>query len=314
MNREVESYLLELEARHVSKSLRRSSGQVLDRLILYLREAHFINDWREVNDSHLRAFAVFAAVRHRTPQGKHITPGTLRLWLSRLHRFFEWMHRRGYLLYDPSEQLILPKRERALPFVLNESEIARLIEMPDVEKTIGLRDRAIMEVLYATGIRHAEAHKLDIYDVDTLARRLTVRQGKDRRDRIVPLTETAAYWLSRYIAESRIELANGKPQGRGWVAKKPFAPSHALWLSTKGRRLSYLMVWQLVNRYAKQAELKANVHTFRHSCATHLLRGGADIRYIQQLLGHTDLETTVIYTHVETSDLKRAVDRAAENL
>ncbi|MCU1264531.1 MAG: xerD 2 [Acidobacteria bacterium] len=109
------------------------------------------------------------------------------------------MNSNGRLWHNPAERLALPRKEQPLPHVLNESDIARLIETPDTTTAIGIRDRALMETLYATGIRHAEAHRLDLYDVDTAAQRLAVRLGKGQRDRLVPLTETAAHWLSRYV-------------------------------------------------------------------------------------------------------------------
>ena len=193
--------------------------------------------------------------------------------------------------------------------MLNESEIARLIETPDITTAIGLRDRALLEVLYATGIRHAEVHKLDLYDVDTAAHRLTVRLGKGQRDRLVPLTETAAQWLTRYLTAARPELAASQWWGKGRRRgqRKSIPPTSALWLSVAGRRLSYQMIAERIRDYALQAELKASVHTLRHCCATHLLRGGASVRQVQQLLGHHDLNTTEIYTHLELQDLQRAI-------
>ena len=202
-----------------------------------------------------------------------------------------------------------------------------------------------METLYATGIRHAEAHRLDLYDIDTVAQRLTVRLGKGQRDRVVPLTETAVHWLTRYVTVARPELAAGlwwdkgrrrsgsaRPRenagahanqgkayhgddsknssegkyGPTWIASTP-----ALWLSVAGRRLSYVIIAERIRDYALQAEVKASVHTFRHSCATHLLRGGASLRHVQQLLGHRDLNTTELYTHIELQDLKDVIESAA---
>jgi integrase/recombinase XerD len=170
-----------------------------------------------------------------------------------------------------------------------------------------------LETLYATGIRHSEAHKLDLYDIDTAAQQLIVRLGKGQRDRLVPLTETAVHWLTHYFTAARPELAAGKLWGKGKRRGQPkiIPPTSALWLSVTGRRLSYQMIAERIRDYALQAELRASVHTFRHCCATHLLRGGASIRHIQQLLGHRDLNTTEIYTHVEIQDLKQAVQSAA---
>ena len=313
MNRAVDAYLAELEARHFSHSRRHHSARTFERLILYLREAHQVTDWRAVNETHLRDFAVFAATRHRTPKGKLISAATLRQWLAIVRSFFVWMNRNGRLLHSPAERLAFPRPEQPLPHVLNESDIARLIETPDIGTALGLRDRALMETLYATGIRHAEAQKLDLYDVDTAAHRLTVRLGKGQRDRMVPLTETAADWLSRYITAARPELADGLWWGKGRRRGQPklIPPTSALWLSVTGRRLSYQMIADRIRDYALQVELKATVHTFRHSCATHLLRGGASVRHVQQLLGHHNLNTTEIYTHIELQDLQQAIESAA---
>jgi integrase/recombinase XerD len=196
-----------------------------------------------------------------------------------------------------------------LPRVLNESDIARLIEIPDISTAIGVRDRALMEVLYATGIRHNEAYRLDLYDFDMRVQRLVIRLGKGRRDRIIPLGDMAIAWLARYIGMARLQLA----QGIGNKPQSPVLPSSALWLAQTGKRLSYVMIEQRIKGYAAKAEIKANVHTFRHSCATHLLRGGASVRHIQRLLGHSQLDTTAIYTHLTTDDLRQAVDRLPQS-
>lgn len=313
MNRAIDAYLAELEARRFSHSRRRHAARTLERLLIYMREAHSITDWRAMNESQLRDFALYAATRHRSPTGQRISAATLRQWLSILRSFFGWLNRNGHLLHNPAERLALPRPGQSLPQVLNESEIARLIETPNLQTAIGLRDRALMEVLYATGIRHAEAHKLDLYDVDTAAHCLTVRLGKGQRDRVVPLTETAAHWLTRYVTVARPELAAGKLWGKGKRRgqSKLIPPTAALWLSVTGRRLSYQMIADRIRDYALQAEVKASVHTFRHCCATHLLRAGASLRHVQQLLGHRDLNTTEIYTHIELRDLQQAVETAA---
>lgn len=251
MNRAIDAYLAELEARRFSHSRRHHAARTLERLLIYMREAHSITDWQAVHESQLRDFALYATTRHCSPRGQRISAATLRQWLSLIRSFFVWLNRNGYLLHNPAERLTLPRPEQSLPRVLNEAEIARLIETPDLQTAIGMRDRALMEVLYATGIRDAEVHKLDLYDVDTVAHLLTVRLGKGQRDRIVPLTETAAHWLTRYLTVARPELAAGKLWGKGrrrlkrkrsqssatapgpiWVASTP-----ALWLAVTGRRL-----------------------------------------------------------------------------
>jgi integrase/recombinase XerD len=314
MNRAIDAYLAELEARRFSHSRRHHAARTLERSLIYLREAHSITDWRAVNESQFRDFALYAATRHRSPTGKRISAATLRQWLSIIRSFFLWLNRTGRLLHNPAERLAFPRPEQSLPHVLNEAEIAQLIESPDTTTAIGLRDRALLETLYATGIRHAEAYRLDLYDVDVAAHRLTVRLGKGQRDRVVPLTETAAHWLTRYLTAARPELAASKWWGKGKRRGQPklIPPTAALWLSVTGRRLSYQMIADRIRDYASQAAVKASAHTFRHSCATHLLRGGASLRHVQQLLGHCDLNTTEIYTHVELQDLQQAIRSAAD--
>jgi integrase/recombinase XerD len=313
MNPAIDAYLAEREARRFSHSRRHHAARTLERLLIYLREAHSITDWRAVNECQLRDFALYAATRHRSCRGKQISAATLRQWLSIIRSFFLWLKSTGRLLHNPAERLAFPHKEQSLPHVLNESEVARLIETPDITTTIGLRDRALMETLYATGIRRREAHRRDLYDIDTAAQRLTVRLGKGQRDRLVPLTETAAHWLTRYVTGARPELAAGKLWGKGKRRGQPqiIPPTSALWLSVTGRRLSYQMIADRIRDYALRVEVKASAHTFRHCCATHLLRAGASVRHVQQLLGHHDLSTTEIYTRVEISDLRQAIETAA---
>jgi integrase/recombinase XerD len=205
-------------------------------------------------------------------------------------------------LHDPAASIPLPKEERKLPRALNEEQMKLLIESPDVRTALGLRDRALMETLYAAGIRHRECWKLNLYDVEAGRGRLMVRAGKGGKDRVVPMTENAAYWIERYLREARGELS------AGYVKKKPPPPpTPALWLARTGYRLSYPMIEQIIKGYARPLDLKVNVHLFRHCFATHLLRGGASIRHIQLLLGHNDIQTTAIYTHLEISDLQSTV-------
>jgi integrase/recombinase XerD len=319
IERAVSDYLDHLETRNYSVSRLVHAARTLERLILFLREEYTVTDWREVAEPCLRGFSVYLAERHRTPQGQPVAVNSRRQWLSIVRGFFAWMQTTGRLLHNPAEQLPLPQSGRDLPQVLNESDIACLIEMADTKTAVGLRDRALMETLYATGIRYAEAWRLDLYDLDTRARRLMVRQGKGRKDRIVPLTQSACTWLDRYLAAARPELAAGfqyksrrAKRNRQSPSIRPSAPpSNALWLAVTGRRLSYVRIAELIHDYAIQASFKATVHTFRHSCATHLLRRGASLRHIQQLLGHSHLDTTAIYTHLDLDDLKKVVQQAS---
>ncbi len=307
MNREVEKYLIEQSAAGYSKDLRKASERALNGLLLYLREAFFIENWTLVEETHLNSFLVHL---HRNTEQKN---SSLRQTVSRIRRFFLWLYKSNRVLVNVAENFQLPKAGLSLPVVLTEKEIALIIEQPDTEKAIGTRDRAMLETLYATGIRHGELFKLNVRDFD--GRTLRIGKGKGGRGRVVPLTENASDWLEKYIATSRVEIMNGFYWGKGRSRKKRVITNPAaLWLSLSGKRLSYPQIWKVVKNHAEAAELAATVHTFRHTCATHLLRRGASLRHIQKLLGHESLETTVIYTHLEISDVKNAVDKAAENL
>lgn len=315
MEKVAAAYIADLEARRFSLSCRSHSEYTLSLLMAWLGEAQLATDWREVTESHLRGFLLYAERDHRSPQGRKVSAATRKQWLTVIRGFFAWLHRRGRIIYNPAEAVALPVVDRRLPHVLNEEEIVRLIEKPDISTAIGLRDRALMEVLYATGIRHGEACRLDVYDVDLRTRRVIVCEGKGSKDRIAPVTENACHWLRRYLSESRPELAAGRLWGRGRSRKRRVvAATPALWLAVTGRRYSYQMIAQIIGEYAAECGLKATPHTFRHCFATHLLRRGASIRHIQQLLGHDKLETTERYTHLTTEDLKAAITAAHERI
>ncbi|MGH9875748.1 MAG: tyrosine-type recombinase/integrase, partial [Pyrinomonadaceae bacterium] len=290
-------------ARRYSKDLRKSSERALNGLSLYLQEAFFITRWTEVEETHLNAYLVHL---HQTTDQK---ASSLRQTVSRIRRFFSWLYQSNKVLANAAENFQLPKAGHTLPIVLTEAEISRIIEQPDTEKAIGVRDRAILETLYACGIRHGELFKLNMRDFD--GRTLRIGRGKGGRERIVPLTETACNWIEKYIATARVELMSGAYWGKGRSRQKRTVTNPtALWLAVTAKRLSYPQIWWRVKTHAKAAKLDATVHTFRHSIATHLLRHGASIRHIQKLLGHGSLDTTQIYTRVEIGDLKKAVDKA----
>ncbi len=307
MNEEVEKYLIEQAAAGYSKDLRKSSERALNGLLLYLQEAFFITRWTQTEETHLNSFLVHLW-KHTAQKNS-----SLRQTVSRIRRFFRWLYDTNRVLINVAENFQLPKAGLSLPHILTEKEIALIIEQPDTTKAIGVRDRAMLETLYATGIRHGELFKLNLRDFD--GRTLSIREGKGGRGRVVPLTENASSWIEKYMATARVEIMNGFYRGKGKSRKKRIVTNPtALWLAMTGKRLSYPQIWRVVKNHAEAAELSATVHTFRHCCATHLLRHGANLRHIQKLLGHQSLDTTVIYTHLEISDVKSAVDKATRNL
>ena len=213
---------------------------------------------------------------------------------------FHFLYKRLLILRDPAAALELPKLEKRLPrVVLSREEVRRILAVARDRSPIGLRDRAILETFYATGIRYGELARLTPYHVDTRERILHVIQGKGRRDRNVPLTNAACRAIETYLVSGRPKLLNG-------------AATKWLFVSDKGGFMHCAVVNERLKRWAKKARVKKNVtcHTFRHSIATHLLQARADIRHIQAFLGHQCLSTTERYTRVEIGDLKRVLARA----
>jgi integrase/recombinase XerD len=217
-----------------------------------------------------------------------------------LKHLFRFLYRRGYLLYDPASDIELPRLEKRLPrTILTSAEVRKILEAPDTKTPRGLRDRAILETLYGTGIRVTELCNLTPYDVDTEEKVLRVVLGKGRKDRNVPLTRAAAEAIEVYLVRGRPTLV-----GRDRV--------RFLFLQDRGGKMDRATAGRIVREWTEEAGIKKHVtpHTFRHTVATHLLKGRADIRHIQALLGHASLGTTQRYTRVEVSDLKKVIERA----
>ncbi len=212
--------------------------------------------------------------------------------VSSLRRFFQYMVREKRISEDPSARISAPKLGRPLPKSLSEDEVESLLRAPVVEENLGLRDRAMLEVLYATGVRVSELVQLTLNQIN-LRQGVIRLLGKGRKERLVPLGEEAVIWLERYLTGSRPELL---AQGQ----------SEALFVTRRGEGMSRQAFWYLIKRYANSAGINKSLspHTLRHSFATHLLNHGADLRVVQMLLGHSDLSTTQIYTHIARERLK----------
>ena len=236
----------------------------------------------------------------RKKDGKAYSIGNQHNRLSAIKSLFRFLYQRGYVLSDPTTRLDYHLKEVRLPrAILTEKEARKLIDAAKDPSPRGLRDRAILELLYATGLRATELANLEPWDVNLEERTLRISQGKGRKDRNVPLTTAACEALEVYL-----EL------GRPGLLRKKQAPY--LFLASEGGWLHRAILSKIVVRYARKARIRKPVtaHTFRHSVATHLLRARADIRHIQKLLGHESLKTTERYTHVEISDLRKVIARA----
>jgi integrase/recombinase XerD len=235
----------------------------------------------------------------RKPNGKPYSSGNLKNRIKALKSFFRFLYRRRYLLHDPAASIDYPRSERRLPrVILTREEARKILEAPNTKTPTGLRDRAILETFYGTGIRSSELSNLTPDDVDTEERVLRIVRGKGRRDRRVPLTRAAAEALDLYLAKARGKLLRQEKR--------------LLFIQNRGSRMDNGTLNRIVRQWAAAARVKKRVtcHSFRHSVATHLLKGRADIRHIQALLGHASLATTERYTHVELQDLQEVIRRA----
>jgi integrase/recombinase XerD len=205
--------------------------------------------------------------------------------------FFRWLVRTNRILYNPASEIELPRKEQRLPgAVLSAEEAERVLALPDLSELLGLRDRTMMELLYATGIRRSELASLTVYELDIERQTVTVRQGKGRRDRMIPTGERAAAWCARYLVEARPKLAIEPDEG-------------ALFLAAEGVGLSPQTLTYLMGDYVRRIGKPGACHIFRHTMATVMLEGGADIRYIQQMLGHVNITSTQVYTQVSLRTL-----------
>jgi integrase/recombinase XerD len=211
-----------------------------------------------------------------------------------LRRWFQWLTRQGHLRYNPAAELELPRLERRLPkAILTEREAEAVLAMPDVGTAMGLRDRAILETLYSTGMRRMEVVGLQVQNVDGERGTVIIRQGKGRKDRMIPIGERALAWIAAYRDRARPELVTGRDDGTLFLTNLglPLSPG---WLSIR------------VKDYVARANVgkQGSCHMFRHTMATLMLEHGADTRFIQAMLGHADLSTTQIYTQVAIRMLK----------
>ena len=237
-----------------------------------------------------RSSDVLEYLGHRHARGFHAR-STARL-VSCLRGFYRGLAERGAVKQDPTAQLEHPKLGRPLPKGLSETDVERLLAAPDVATPLGLRDRAMLELLYATGLRISELVSLRFSMVNV--RQGVVRVvGKGGRERLVPIGDEALGWLGRYVVDGRPALVKGRE-------------TELLFPSRRGRAMARQTFWHAIKKYVALAGIVRNVspHTLRHAFATHLINHGADLRAVQMMLGHADLSTTQIYTHVAQSRLK----------
>lgn len=241
---------------------------------------------RNVTEAHLSEFL-------KTLSRQRLSPRTVSRILSAVRGFHRFLVGEGIHDDDPTENIDSPKRSKHLPGVLSIAEIESILKQPDTREELGKRDRAILEVMYATGVRVSELTGLKQSDL-MLDAELMLVFGKGSKERLVPIGKSAIDWVKKYQREARVRLARA-------------GKSHdILFLNYRGGKLSRAAIRDMIVKYARRAGIKKEVHphTFRHSFATHLLEGGADLRAVQEMLGHADISTTQIYTHIDREYLK----------
>lgn len=271
--------------RGLSDNTRTAYRNDLVHLSRWLETSHRNNELLHASAEDLTAYLVYRS-------GEGFSPRSTARCLSTLRRFYAYCIREKLRDDDPTRLLDAPKIGRHLPDSLSETDVEKLLAVPDINTTLGLRDRAMLELLYATGLRVSELTGLLFSQLNTRQGVLRIT-GKGNKERLVPMGEEALHWLTRYLQESRPELLDGQP-------------AEALFVTQRQAGMTRQAFWYLIKRYASQAGITATLspHTLRHAFATHLLNHGADLRVVQMLLGHSNISTTQIYTHVAKARLK----------
>lgn len=277
--------ILKLE-RNLSGNTLASYKNDIKSFLFFLEQAN-IKDLSEVDSKNLTGF-------FKLLKDAGLTSTSAARYHSSIKGFFAYLHQNGFIKTNPVDKLNPPKLSRKLPVVLNINEVDKILDSPDLSDKFGLRDKAILEVFYACGLRVSELINLKIsslYLKDGVIRVF----GKGSKERLVPIGSSAIKWMKKYLIKSRPLL------------EKKMRSENFVFLNTRGTKLSRMGIWKIIDFYSKKAGIQKEVHphTFRHSFATHLIEGGADLRAVQEMLGHSDISTTQIYTHIDRDYIKQ---------
>lgn len=282
-------YFLAVE-KGLAKNTLESYERDLKAFLTYLQKESVLNT-REIRRTHILGY--LAGLR-----AKGLANSTVSRNLASIRSFFHFLLQERLIKENPSNDLESPKQEKRLPRVISMKEIDSLLKQPDETKTNGIRDKAMLELLYATGIRVTELIDLGVNDVNTESGYIRCT-GKGSKERIVPVGNLAIQKVKNYMENSRPRLVKDLKQT-------------SLFVNQHGRRLTRQGFWKIIKKYGRQAQINKEItpHTLRHSFATHLLENGADLRSVQEMLGHADISTTQIYTQVSKSKLRDVYERA----
>lgn len=282
MDRYIEKYIRYLE---IEKN---ASGHTILNYKRDLEEfKQFLGETQVENSDYLTIRRFLGSLKEKNLKSRSVARK-----LSCLRSFFRFLNREGFLKNDPTSAISSPKLEKHLPLFMTENEVTKLVESPQSEEPSGLRDRAILETFYSTGIRISELVGLNLENIDFFSAVVKV-MGKGRKERMVPIGDKALRAIRDYIEHRKKE-------------------TQVVFLNKNGRRITTRGVRLVLDKYIQRSSLRENIspHTLRHSFATHLLNRGADLRSVQELLGHANLSTTQIYTHLTTEKLKSVYDKA----
>ena len=280
-----DAYLLALEVKNYSRRTVATRRYALTRFLRWSQERDLTRP-QEITKSILESYQRHL-FNYRKKDGRALSTGTQIGRLTAIRQLFKWFYKEGWIDADPAAHLEMPREQRRLPQdTLSEEEVAAILAVPDIADPLGVRDRTMLELLYSTGLRRTELARLELRDLSTERKTLFVRKGKGGKDRVVPVGSQALEWCERYLDRVRpllqIDLAE-----------------QALFLTGYGHGFSPNSLGNLVTKTVRKAlGRRGSCHLLRHACATHMHERGADIRVIQQLLGHSKLETTQVYTEV----------------
>jgi integrase/recombinase XerD len=259
----------------------------LSAFITFLKNDFNIDDPEQISYNHVSSFFQLLFELE-------LTGSSAARYLSSIRGFFRYLIHNKYITKNPVDKIEAPKRKKNIPEVLTIPEMEAVLSKPDVKDKLGLRDKAIMEIMYACGLRVSEVLNLKVSNLYFNEEIIRVF-GKGSKERLVPIGRSAVKWIRQYLAESRPQLV-----------KRTLSENY-VFLNNRGIRLSRMGLWKITDRYFTEADIKKDVHphTFRHSFATHLIEGGADLRAVQEMLGHADISTTQIYTHIDRDYIKQ---------
>ena len=258
----------------------------INAFISFLKDSG-IDDPSDISSDHIGSF-------FKTLKELGLLGSSSARYFSSLKGFFLYLLKNKYIVKNPIEKITAPRISKKLPGVLDVSEVEKILSAPDANDKLGLRDKAMLELFYACGTRVSELINIKVNDLffeDEIIRVF----GKGSKERLIPVGSSAVKWVGEYLKKSRPLLM------------KKSKSENNLFLNSRGSKLSRMGIWKIIDRYVKQAGIEKDVHphTFRHSFATHLLEGGADLRAVQEMLGHADISTTQIYTHIDRDYIKQ---------